>query len=158
MYEYWRATYAYRAGGSEENVDMIRLAGVALVLMTAALSRQSGAEGVSGPTEVTLQDDFAAHQAEGVSGLTEVTLQDDFAAHQAAPMALAQKVCVIIKKGSATDSGYSSVTPVPSTWTIATCQRLASGGGMRFVLGCFFANSFSFGAGGASRPSPNCGW
>jgi hypothetical protein len=136
--EYCRDTCALRAGNSKGTVDMIRLPAVALVVMMAALSSHSDAKSMSGPTDATLQDEFAAQQA--------------------TPMAVAQKVCVIIGPGSPTDSGYVSVTPVPSTWTIATCQALAAGGRQRWMLGCFFANSFSFGAGGASRPSPNCGW
>ena len=137
-------------GISKGTIDMIRLPAVALVLMLAVLSSHSDAKGMEGPMDATSQDEFAAQQA--------APLQDEFAAQQAAPMAVAQKVCVIIQPASATDAGYASVTPVPSTWTIATCQGLATGGRLRWTLGCFFANSFSFGAGGASRPSPNCGW
>jgi hypothetical protein len=137
--EYWQATCPRRAGDSEENFVMIRLPGVALGLMMAALSSHSNAKGISSPSETTTQDEFAAQQA--------------------TPMAVAQKVCVIMKAPTMGDSGWVSVTPVPSTWTIATCQRLATAGdGNQGLLGCFFDNSYSFGAKGWSKPSPNCGW
>lgn len=118
---------------------MLRIVGLALVLMTVALSTHSNAKELSSPIEPTMQDEFDEQQ-----GATKMA-------------AVSQKVCIIYDPGNQTRGSWLSATPVPSTWTSSTCQKFATAAGAtRWGLGCFFANSYSIVTSG--KPSPNCGW